>query len=277
MNIQNYFIILVLLVGFSSCKEVRGTKNTKSETKNTSSNLQVDHVNIWIKDPKKTKQKLIDIGFTAVPDSLSVIHKGQGTSGRYFNFLNTYLELVFVYDQKEFKQNAIKNKDLDFTERANFKNNGASPFSIALKLKDYKVEGILFEKVKYHQSWMEDNGSIYSAKNSKTHLKEPSIFVVYPEIEANVFESITALENTPSEDSLWKTFFKHSNGAEQLTNITITSTDLDVTTKTIKAVNAIDNLTIKNGKEHLMELYFDNNVQGKTFDLRPELPLIIHL
>ena len=36
-------------------------------------------------------------------------------------------------------------------------------------------------------------------------------------------------------------------------------------------------LTVKNGSEHLMELFFDNNVQGKTIDLRPELPLIVYL
>jgi hypothetical protein len=26
-----------------------------------------------------------------------------------------------------------------------------------------------------------------------------------------------------------------------------------------------------------MELYFDNHIQGKSFDLRPELPLIVYL
>ena len=124
---------------------------------------------------------------------------------------------------------------------------------------------------------MEENVNIYSAKNSKTHLKEPSIFVVYPEIESVVFESLSDLQNTPSEDSFWKDFFRHPNGAKKITKISITSTDLDLTTATIKAVNRIENVTVKNGTEHLMELYFDHNIQGKSFDLRPELPLIINL
>lgn len=185
--------------------------------------------------------------------------------------------MIFVYDQNEFEENNKRNKDLDFTERANFKSNGASPFSIALKVKEYNLNKIPFEKVKYHQDWMEENGSIYSAKNSKTHLKEPSIFVVYPKIESDSFETLSDLKNIPEEYAFVREFYRHPNGAKIITNIAITSTDLDLNTETIKALNGIENLTIKNGKAHVMELHFDNNIQGKSFDLRPELPLIIHL
>lgn len=277
MNIRNNIIILVLILGFYSCKEKKPQNNTNEITQNISSDLEVDHLNIWVNNPTKAKEKLVQIGFTAVPDSLSQIHKGQGTAGRYFNFLNGYLELIFVYNQNELEENNNENKNLDFTARANFEKNGASPFSIALKIKDYNVEKIPFEKVRYHQDWMEENANIYSAKNSKTHLKEPSIFIVYPEIESDRFETLADLKNIPDKYALWREFYKHPNGAKKITNIIITSTDLDLTTKTIRAVNGIENLTVKNGTEHLMELFFDNNIQGKSFDLRPELPLIVHL
>lgn len=277
MNIRNYILVLVLLFSFSSCKDEKGKKKTNEITENISSDLQVDHFNIWVKNPSVLKKKLTVIGFTAVPDSLSQIHHGQGTAGKYFNFLNGYLELIFVHDQNELEKNNLKNKGLDFIERAKFEKNGASPFSIALKVKDYDVNKIPFETVRYHQDWMGDNVNIYSAKNSKKYLKEPSIFVIYPEIESKTFESLSALQSTPSKDDYWKDFFTHPNRAEKVTHISITSTYLDLKTETVKAVNGIENLTIKSGNEHLMELFFDNNIQGKTFDLRPELPLIIHL
>ncbi|WP_298496136.1 VOC family protein [uncultured Algibacter sp.] len=267
-------IFILMIVTVSSCNY---NKTTTDITKKVSSDLLVDHFNIWIKNPEKAKKRLTDIGFTAVPDSLSQIHKGQGTAGRYFHFLNNYLELIFVYNQKELEDNNKINKDLDFTARANLENNGASPFSIALKVKDYNVDKIPFEKIKYHQDWMLKNASIYSAKNSKIHLKEPSIFVVYPEIESDTFETLTDLKNIPDQYAFVRDFYKHPNGAKKITNIIITSTNLNLKTKTIKAANGIKNLTVKNGTEHLMELYFDNNIQGKSFDLRPELPLIIHL
>lgn len=278
MNKLTYIIILVLFFGLNSCGNKKRTKSKADQTtSNVSSDLEVDHFNIWVENPKKAKEKLIEIGFISVPDSLSQIHKGQGTAGRYFNFFNGYLELIFVYDQIELEENIKKNKELDFIERANFKENGASPFSIALKIKDYKTEKIPFEKVKYHQDWMEENVNIYSAKNSKTNLGEPSIFVVYPEIESDRFETLADLKKIPEEYSIWREFFKHPNGAKKITNITITSSHLNLEAETIKAVNQIDNVTVRSGREHLMELYFDNNIQGKSFDLRPELPLIVHL
>ncbi len=276
-KIYSYIIILVLTISISSCKDEKKESRTNEIDEDILSDLQVDHFNIWVENPKIAKEKLTEIGFNSVPDSLSEVHKGQGTAGRYFNFLNGYLELIFVYDQNELEENNKKNKDLDFTERANFKKNGALPFSIALKVKDYDKEKIPFEKVSYHQDWMEENTNIYSAKNSKTHLQEPSIFVVYPEIESDRFETLSDLKNIPDEYAFAREFYKHPNGAKKITNIVITSTDLDLKTETIKALNRIQNLTVKNGKEQLMELYFDNNIQGKTFDLRPELPLIINL
>ncbi len=277
MNIRHYIIISVLIFSLSSCKNEKKEKRTDEITENVSSDLQVDHFNIWVKNPIIAKERLTEIGFTSVPDSLSIVHKGQGTTGRYFHFLNGYLELIFVYDQNEFEENNKKNKDLDFTERANFEKNNALPFSIALKVKDYDIEKIPFEKISYHQDWMDENANIYSAKNSKTNLEEPSIFVVYPEIESERFETISDLKNIPDEYEFVREFYKHPNGAKKITNIVITSTDLDLETETIKAINGIPNLTVKDGTEHLMELYFDNNIQEKSFDLRPELPLIIYL
>lgn len=278
MKIQNYILFVFLMLGISSCKkEIKDAK--QSDVPDTISNdLQLDHFNIWVENPTKAKEKLKAIGFTAVPDSLSMVHEGQGTSGRYFNFLNTYLEFIFVYYQAEFKENIKKNKDLDFSERANFQKNGALPFGIALKVKDYAVEKIPFDKICYHQDWMAPNANIYAAKNSKIHLNEPSVFVVYPEIETKKFKTFDDLKAViPDEVSYYRDTYKHANGAKKVTSIVITSNNLDFNSETIKAINITENLKAKNGKAHLMEVYFDNSIQGKSFDLRPELPLLIYL
>lgn len=277
MNTPNYILVLVLMACLSSCKEGVTTKRANELAEKETTQLQVDHFNVWVENPNKAKEQLTAIGFTSVPDSLSQVHHGQGTAGRYFYFLNGYLELIFVHDRIELERNSQKNSGLDFLERADFKNNGASPFGLALKLKDYQPEEIPFEKVRYHQDWMEEGVSIYSAKNSKTHLKEPSIFVVYPEIESDRFETLADLKNIPEEHGIWREFFRHSNGAKKLTKIVLTSVEVDLNTETMEAVNGMETMTVKNGAEHLMELYFDHQVQGQSFDLRPELPLIIYL
>lgn len=277
MKIRYNITILAFLFSLSACIDNKTDVKPYERSERLSTDLQLDHFNIWIKNPTQAKKRLTEIGFTSVPDSLSAIHEGQGTSGRYFRFLNSYLELIFVYDQNELIENNKKNQDLDFTKRANFEKNGASPFSLALKVKDYNIDNIPFEKISYHQDWMDKNMNIYSAKNSKKELKEPSIFVVYPEMEYEKFETLSDLKNIPEEHAIWREFYKHPNGSQKITEIIITSRNLNLNTETIQAVNGIENLTVKNGEEHLMELHFDNDIQGKSFDLRPELPLIIYL
>lgn len=277
MNIQNYFIILLLTFFLGSCNNKEKANNSKNINPAVSNDLQLDHFNIWVKNPAIAKERLAEIGFNPVPDSLSEVHHGQGTTGRFVYFLNGYLELIFVYDPSEMEDNCKKNRELDFMERSNFDTNGASPFGLALKVKDYNIEKIPFQKVRYHQDWMEDEGSIFSAKNSKTNLNEPSIFVVYPQIEYHRFESLSDVRNIPDEYAIWRQFYMHPNGAKRITNMLITSTHIDLNTETMKALNGMENVTVQNGKQHLMEITLDSNIQGKSFDLRPDLPLLIHL
>lgn len=241
------------------------------------SNLKVDHINIWVNNPIEGKRKLEEIGFTAIPDSLCQIHRGQGTTGRYFYFLNTYLELIFINNKEEFKKNAQKNNQLDFIERSNSPENGFSPFSIALKMENYNKEKIPFNIVEYAQDWMGENKKIYVAKNSKIKKEEPSIFVVYPEIEFDIFEDKNDLVKIPEEYSNWREFYHHKNGVEKITMIKIYSNDLDEKSETIKTLKQIENVELLEGKEYLMEIYFDNHIQNKFFDLRPELPLKVYL
>ncbi len=272
------FVSFVLVVFcLYSCKNEHDTPENAIPRSNNFTDLQVDHFNIWVNEPLKGQQQLKELGFRFVPDSLSQIHHGQGTTGRFLYFLNTYMELIFIYDQNEFDKNNQLNSSLDFAERADFQNNGALPFSIALKIDDYNVNKIPFDNVKYHQDWMAENSSIYAAKTSKNNLLEPSVFVVYPEIEYDTFDTLSNLKNIPDEYAIWREFYKHPNGAKKITDIKIVSNGVDLNSKTVMALNRIENLSIETGKEHLMELYFDNQSQGKTFDLRPDLPLIVYL
>lgn len=276
MNKYNYILLLITSFNLLSCHTNPKQNKTKARD-SLAYNLEVDHLNIWVQHPEKMKQLFLDIGFTVVPDSSTSIHHGQGTSGKYFQFLNTYLELIYVQKQQEFDNNNNENTSLDFSERANFQKNNALPFGIALKQKKYNPKKIPFKTIKYHQKWMGENNHIYASEQSKNNLQEPSVFVVYPDIESETFQSMSALNKFSTDNDYWKAFFKHPNGAEKITKITITSTDLDLKNETMRAINKIDNLTLKKGKEHLMELVFDDNVQGKSFDLRPNLPLIIYL
>lgn len=256
---------------------LNGCQAEKEASQATTSNLQVDHVNLWVADPTAGKQKLEALGFTAIPDSLSTVHQGQGTTGRYFYFLNAYLELIFINNQEEFVQNAQKNNQLDFMERANHLENGFAPFSVSLQMKDYDQTKIPFETIAYGQDWMGEEHRIYVAKNAKIKKEEPSIFVIYPSIAYDIFDTKADLSKIPEEYALWRSFYYHKNGAEKISKIKIHTHPWDDQSATIKALQQMELVELVAGENYLMELYFDNQRQGKSYDLRPELPLKIHL
>lgn len=267
-------LLLVLIYACGSSAEDKITlENNAAQT----TNLSVDHFNIWVENPELAKSKLMEIGFRFFPDSLNTPHHGQGTAGKYSNFLNSYLELIYVNDENELIANNKVNDSLDFTLRADFKKNKALPFGIALRLADYDESAIPFETVAYHQEWMGNEGSIYSAVSSKTTPSEPSVFVIYPAIESMHFDNMDSVMNIPVEYDAYRQSFIHPNGAERVSKIVITSKNLSLSSETMRALQPIDMVEISSGQEQLLELYFDNQRQGKSYDLRPELPLKIYL
>lgn len=276
-NTKNHQIILIVISFLFVLACGNNTKNYAKTQKDESPDLSLDHLNIWVNNPKVAQKRLMELGFSTVPDSLSQVHHGQGTTGKYFHFLNGYLELIYINNQQEFDANNTLNDQLDFKERADFNKNGASPFSIALKMKKYEVDKIPFECIQYHQEWMPKDQSIYAAKNSKLKLKEPSIFVVYPSLESDQFDSIEDLGKIPDDYAFAREFYKHPNGAKRITEIRITTTEFEKESQSIQALNRMPLLEVKEGNDHLLELFFDQNIQKKKYDLRPELPLIIYL
>ena len=263
-------MVVLILTG---CKADQPEKITSTPT----SKLAFDHVNIWVKNPQIAKKKLEKIGFTGIPDSLSQIHTGQGTTGRYFYFLNGYLELIFVYDEEEFNTNVAKNKQLDFEERSKSPENGFLPFSIALKMENYDKNKIPFKTIEYTQDWMGDSNKIYVSKNAKLKKEEPSLFVIYPEIQYDVFDTKKDLSKIPEEYSMWRDFYYHKNEAEKISKIKIYTSKLDTNSETLKMLNDLKEVEVVEGEEYLMELYFDNQKKKKVYDMRPEIPLKVYL
>jgi hypothetical protein len=254
-------------------------KNETDASKESIKNLKVDHFNFWTKKPEAFKKKLVEAGFTVVPDSLIPPHEGQGTRGKFINFLNMYFEIIYVDNEEEFITNQKANPLLDFETRGNHQENGASPFSFALKMKEYDATKIPFETVRYHQSWMSsDSVSIQSAKSSKTNFSEPSVFVVYPEISADEFENIDELAvKIPEEYAMWREFFKHKNGAKKVTNIKLHMVRKHEVSDAFKAVNSLEGIDIVDDTKHYIEVDFDNKVQNITLDFRPDFPVIFRL
>jgi len=121
--------------------------------------MSVNHIFIFTNDYDKAAQELIDFGFT---EGSNRVHPGQGTQNRKFNFNNFFLEILWVHDESEI--NNARTKPTKLNERANWKNNGCSPFGLCL---DYSSqEDNLFENhFKYEPAYLPQGMQIQVLRN----------------------------------------------------------------------------------------------------------------
>jgi len=89
--------------------------------------MKIDHLFIFSENPEADVSELIQAGLT---EGSSRVHPGQGTRNRKFYFENFYLEIVWVYDEKEIKSDLTAPTCL--WERANCRSSGFSPFGLML-------------------------------------------------------------------------------------------------------------------------------------------------
>lgn len=215
-------------------------------------NLELDHVFILVKPEARVADLLIAQGFE---EGTQNIHPGQGTANRRFFFANVMLEFIWVHDVAEATNGA--GRDLLFPERDI--NPNASPFGVILRQKD----GVNLET-----SEMPFNGWSYQP----TYFEPPNAFHVGAN-STNIFEPLCiyvpfSLPKSSANKGKINSSFLINNVC-----IHVPSTDRN---EVLEAVDRADRLSIKYGKEHLMEIVLNDRSLGKVVDFRPEIPLIMY-
>lgn len=212
-------------------------------------NLELHHFFILVTPGEKIAERLSSIG---LQEGTRNTHAGQGTSNRRFNFPNGTLELLWVHDKKEALNGP--GREMYLSERSNEKT--ASPFGVILNRKDHQTVDMPFEGWKYQPVYFQPPRAFHIGANSR-NLMEP-LCVYMPFIEPG--------KTTENKDN---TSFGPISKIKIYTPANPISDVLAITGKA-------DRVSIIHGKKHLMELTLNQNKQGYTKDLRPDLPLIIH-
>lgn len=208
-------------------------------------------------------------GFTILPDSLSAIHKGQGTKGRVIYFLNTYFEFLHVYDSSEFIKSALIEVSPDIKHRIQ----GNSSYPFGLGIVDLNDQQSSFESISYHEKWMNSKDSIKIYSGSLNYNKIPHVFKLPISMKNKKFENVESLKKIPEK---YRHFFSHSNQVQKLTNISITTPVLNqIDVGHINLMKSIAQTEFIEGNTPLVVLTFDNARKKKIFDLRPLKNLII--
>lgn len=89
--------------------------------------MTIDHIFIFANDQGKVADKLVAFGLT---EGSNRVHIGQGTANRKFYFNNFYLEILWVHNDAEIKNDQTKPTGL--WQRAEFEINNFSPFGLCI-------------------------------------------------------------------------------------------------------------------------------------------------
>ena len=229
--------------------------------------LQLDHVLIWVDKDAPEIEILKKSGFTSI---IAGKHTGQGTSGKYIFFLNFYIELLYISDNTEALNN-LDNFGCNYIERSKWRENKSSPFGLGLKMPSFIKDRIPFDYFEYKAIWMRKDGLLMARNN--INLKDPLVFLLHPYMEFPNYDSTEEMLNDDKPEDFKKNHI-HDNGIKTLTSYRIyvkTKTGLSKTCYELQR----NGINLVKGDEDILELTFDNNINKKVIDFRPNLPVLV--
>jgi hypothetical protein len=218
--------------------------------------LVVDHVYIWVDQGAPPMQALQALGLQ--PHQHITFHEGQGSASQSVLFKNMYLELVWVEDVQELADFTAATPNASGPPER-WQETGLSPFGIGLHYRTPDAPRLPIETEQFSASWMPEGSFIESVQH--TSLYCPSQFILHGPL---------AYWDVPEAKAT------HLLGVHNLTALAVTmpaGAELDPLFEQLVEHGVV---TLRRGPIPLMELTFDQGAQGKSFDGRPDLPLIIH-
>ncbi len=214
--------------------------------------LELDHVFIIVEPEATVADLLIKKGFR---EGTRNKHPGQGSSNRRFYFANGMLEFLWIHDAEE-AVNGL-GRGLRLYDRATATN--ASPFGLILRSKNSSRSEHLempFNGWTYQPIYFDPPYAFHVGANSQ-NISEP-LCIYFP---------FFMPQSSKSESE--------KNSSFSISNVFIHTPSED-TKEILNVVDRAERLAIKTGKEHLMEIVFNNHETGCIEDFRPEIPLIVY-
>jgi hypothetical protein len=209
--------------------------------------IELDHFFILTEPGAPHADLLSGIGLTEGPHN---DHPGQGTANRRFFFSNTALELLYVRDTSEAANG--RGSRLRIVERA--ADVKASPFGLIVRATTESTD-VPFPGWRYCPEYFRADQCFHVGENSDL-LEEP-LCICMP-------------LNMPLPDAQLR-----------LANPQMTVTELRLSVPavrpslTLEAVADCERISLRLNEPHRMELVFNEEKEGKSTDMTPDLPLIV--
>ena len=230
--------------------------------------LEVDHVMIHVAPGAPERKALERAGFKIAPERND--HEGQGSSSITVEFSNGFLELTWR-DTSVSVSPGLERVAMRFQRQGEWRTSGWSPFGIGLRRSPGAPDSLPFPTRAVRAPWMRPGASLEIVSATSDTLG-PRVWVVPVSMAANgVPESESERERLSKPNS-----FIHANGARSITAVRVSAPESGLTPATALA-GAYSPVVFAKSAGWLVEITFDHGHQGRTRDLRPDVPLICRL
>ena len=214
--------------------------------------LELDHVFIFVSEGAPEADALVKFGFTEGEPN---VHPGQGTSNRRFFFSNMMLELLWVSNADEVKNDLTK--PTRFWERWNGRNNTVSPFGLIFRSSAMEAP---FGGWEYKPGYLPDGLSFLVGNNSEI-LNEPIIFRM----------PVGGIPHAPKK----RQPLQNLSGFNKVTSLCIKMPQTSPASSVLKIIGGLEAVSFGGSENHVMEIGFDGEISGQSADFRPDLPLVL--
>jgi hypothetical protein len=198
------------------------------------------------------------LGRVGLKEGQANTHRGQGTACRRFPFSTAYLELLWVRDEREALSERTRRTRI--WDRWALRGHDVCPFGIVLRPRGHDRAGQPpFPTWAYTPSYLPAGLTIDVAVN--TPLTEPEFFYL-------------GFQRMPPLGVLKSTADPFV--APALTAVTIGTPGPGQRSLAARSAEEAGVLSFTAAAEHRMDLTLNGGNTGKTADLRPHLPLVLH-
>ena len=234
----------------------------------TLAGVRFDHCVVFAEDA--ALQEWLEVHLTNA-EALETRHEGQGTRGRYFLFLNSFLEVLTLEDAAE----AASNEDAfgsPYVPR--WRDDHAAPIAFGLTLDSDSFASPPFDHVRYRGN--EDGGGYVMAKGN-VDLAAPLVYATGP---ARAYRRRTSMEELRNiEDASRREevrrYLTHPCGVRTLTHVTWRAPGSGVRGPNADLLRSFPEVTLEPGAGHELILEFDHAAAGQElrFEGRPSVVL----
>ncbi len=177
-------------------------------------------------------------------------HPGQGTANRRFFFPNSTLELLYVRDPNEAANG--RGSRLRFPERS--VEASASPFGLIVRA-TAGTTGTPFPGWRYCPEYFRPDQCFHVGENSDL-LEEPLCICM------------------PLNPPLFKSQSQPESPLQTVTEVRI-SVPVVRPSVALEAIAECEDISLRLNEPHLMEVVFNEEKDGQSKDMTPELPLVV--